>query len=157
MRKPSTRWHSTSRGQYALDIRQTSDEATYICEKTLWNMRSIMMEQGLDESVFQGVVEKLGRVFGVDFSRQRLDSVHIHSNMKRLGRIGIVARSICGFLANLKRQLLELVEQVSREIIEKYVAEKAMGCFSMVKPSESQKTLDPVFHWSGDFLRRHQK
>ena len=130
--------------QYALDIRQTSDEATYICEKTLWNMRSIMMEHGLDESVFQGVVEKLGRVFGVDFSRQRLDSVHIQSNMKRLGRIGIVARSIRGFLVNLKRQHLELVKQVSREIIEKYVAEKAMGCFSLVKPSESQKTLEGV-------------
>jgi len=130
--------------QYALDIRQTSDEATYLCEKTLWNMRSIMMEHGLDESVFQGVVEKLGRVFGVDFSRQRLDSVHIQSNMKRLGRIGIVARSIRGFLVNLKRQHPELAEKVSREIIERYVAEKAMGCFSLVKPSESEKTLKQV-------------
>jgi hypothetical protein len=64
--------------------------------------------------------------------------------MRRLGRIGIFSSSIHKFLVNLKRGHKHLLATVETSIIDKYLAEKALGCFSMVKPSESSKTLVSV-------------
>ena len=64
--------------------------------------------------------------------------------MRRLGRIGIFAKSIHKFLVNLKRGHSQQYESVDKSIIEKYFSEQALGCFSMVKPSESKKTLASV-------------
>lgn len=131
-------WH------YALDITDTSDHATYLCEKTLWNFRNIMTENNLDTYVFNQTTEKLAQVFNVDTEKQRLDSVHIKSNMRHLSRIGIFAKSIHTFLVNLKRHYPELLEQIEPEIVDRYLAKKALSCFSIVKPSESAATLDQV-------------
>ena len=40
-------WH------YALNIPEESDEAKYICPKTLWNMRSIIVDNNLDSILFE--------------------------------------------------------------------------------------------------------
>jgi hypothetical protein len=48
------------------------------------------------------------------------------------------------FLVNLKRGHEELFDTVDKGIIEKYLSEKSLQCFSMVKPSESAKTLVSV-------------
>lgn len=129
-------WH------YALDITDTSDQATYLCEKTLWNFRNIMTENNLDTYVFNQTTEKLAQVFNVDPEKQRLDSVHIKSNMRHLSRIGIFTKSIHTFLVNLKRHYPELLRQVTPDIADRYLSKKALACFSMVKPSESAATLD---------------
>jgi len=131
-------WH------YALDITSSSDKATYLCEKTLWNFRKVMTDNNLDTEVFNQTTEKLAQVFNVDTDKQRLDSVHIKSNMRRLSRIGIFAKSIHKFLVNLKRQYSEQFEQVDQELSQNYLQKKALSCFSMVKPSESEKTLEQV-------------
>lgn len=131
-------WH------YALDIVGDSDEAKYMCPKTLWNMRELMIEHRLDELLFARTTDVLGKVFKVDPSKQRIDSVHVKSNMKRLGRIGIFVKSIHTFLINLKRQHEELFKGVVQELVERYLPEKALSCFSLVKPSEAQKTLEKV-------------
>jgi hypothetical protein len=86
----------------------------------------------------------LAKVFGVDTSRQRIDSVHIRSNMRRLGRICIFSQSIHNFLINLKRQRRLIFATLEKEFIDRYLTEKALGCFSLVKPSESAKTLETV-------------
>ena len=131
-------WH------YALNITEESDSAKYVSEKTLWNMRSIAVENGLEASLFEDITAKLADVFNVDTDKQRIDSVHIKSNMRRLGRIGIFSKSIHKFLVNLKRGYEEHFETVDQAIIDKYFSEKALGCFAMVKPSESNKTLASV-------------
>jgi len=131
-------WH------YALNITDTSDQATYLCEKTLWNFRNIMTENNLDTYVFSQTTEKLAQVFNVDTEKQRLDSVHIKSNMRHLSRISIFAKSIHTFLVNLKRHYPELLSQVESGIEDRYLAKKTLACFSMVKPSESTTTLDQV-------------
>ena len=131
-------WH------YALDITSSSDEATYLCEKTLWNFRKVMTDNNLDTEVFNQTTEKLAQVFGVNTDKQRLDSVHIKSNMRRLGRIGIFAKSTHKFMVNLRRQYPEQFQEVDQELIERYLPKKALSCFSMVKPSESEKTLEQV-------------
>jgi len=131
-------WH------YALDIPGESDEAKYLCTKTLWTLRHIVAEKGLDRELFNATTETLAKVFGVDTSKQRIDSVHIRSNMRHLGRISIFSQSIHNFLVNLKRQRRAIFEAIEKELVERYLTEKALGCFSLVKPSESSKTLETV-------------
>jgi hypothetical protein len=131
-------WH------YALNITEESDSAKYICPKTLWNMRSIVVDNDLDATVFDRITGKLAKVFKVDTDNQRIDSIHIKSNMRRLGRIGIFTSSINKFLVNLKRGHQELFDTIDKGLIDKYLSEKSLQCFSMVKPSESAKTLNSV-------------
>jgi hypothetical protein len=64
--------------------------------------------------------------------------------MKRLRRLGINSQSIHVFLANLKRQRPEIFETIDKELVDRYMTQKALGCFSLVKPSESGKTLEMV-------------
>ena len=131
-------WH------YALDIPGESDEAKYLCAKTLWTLRHMVTEKGLDRELFNVTTETLAKVFEVDTSKQRIDSVHIRSNMQRLGRICIFSQSIHNFLVNLKRQHRTIFETIEKELLDRYLTEKALGCFSLVKPSESAKTLETV-------------
>lgn len=131
-------WH------YALDIPGESDEAKYLSAKSLWTLRQRVMETDLDEVLFNITANTLARVFGVDTSKQRIDSVHIRSNMKRLGRICIFSQSIHNFLVNLKRHHREIFDTIDTEMVERYLTKKALGCFSLVKPSESAKTLEQV-------------
>jgi len=141
-------WH------YALDIVEESDEAKYLCAKTLWSMRELLIENHLDELLFERSAEVLARVFHVDTSAQRIDSVHIKSNMRRLGRVGIFVKSIHTFLINLKRQHQELFEALAQDVVERYLQDKALSCFSLIKPSEAQKTLETV---SGDLFHLVQR
>ena len=128
-------WH------YALNITEESDSAKYMCHKTLWNMRSIVVDNALDAVLFDHITDRLAKVFKVNTDNQRIDSVHIKSNMRCLGRIGIFTSSINKFLVNLNRGHKEVFDTVDKGIIEKYLSEKSLQCFSMVKPSGSAKTL----------------
>lgn len=131
-------WH------YALNISEESDSAKYMCPKTLWNMRTIVAEHGLEDTVFNAGTQKLADVFGVDTDKQRIDSIHIQSNMRRLGRITIFSKAIHRFLKNLKRHHPLHFETVENALVDKYFSEKALACFAMVKPSQSQNTLETV-------------
>ena len=131
-------WH------YALNITEESDSAKYICPKTLWNMRSIVVDNALDAIIFDHITDKLAKVFKVNTDEQRIDSVHIKSNMRRLGRIAIFTSTINKFLSNLKRGHKELFDTIGKGIIDKYQPKESLKCFSMVKPSESAKTLASV-------------
>jgi len=141
-------WH------YALDIPSESDAAKYMCPKTLWSMRKKVTDQELDTVLFQRVSHKLARVFEVDTSKQRLDSVHLKSNMRKLGRLGILTRCIHRLLVNLKRQHSELYAGLEPELLARYGAKKALACFSQVKPSASEKTLAAVAQEAFDLVQR---
>jgi len=134
----SEQWH------YALDITSVSDDATYMSPKTLWNMRKIVTDNELDSVIFNQTTDTLARVFNVDISKQRLDSIHIRSNMRSLGRIRIFAVTTRKFLVNLKRHHKGFFETIDERFIDRYLTKNASGCFSMVKPSESAKTLESV-------------
>ena len=47
----SLQWH------YALDIASDSDNAAYICPKTLWNMRQVVTDHGLDTVLYQVLIQ----------------------------------------------------------------------------------------------------
>lgn len=147
----NTEWH------YALDLSDESDEGKYVCLRTLWTMRQLLAEKKLDQLLFDSVTTKLASVFSVDTSKQRLDSVHITSNMRRLGRIGIFVRVITGFLTNLKRREPELFATLDPSFGERYLSPKGQAVFSMVKPSESDRTLSRVTEDLFVLFRRFEK
>ena len=129
-------WH------YALNITGHSDEETYICPKTLWSIRHILTEHGLHDSLFTAITDKLAKIFNVDPRLQRLDSVHIFSNMAHLGRIGLFVRTIKKFLVNLKRHHQGMFTALEPELIDRYLPQKGQSVFAMVKPSEVPQALD---------------
>jgi hypothetical protein len=141
-------WH------YALNITEESDTAKYISLRTLWNNRNIITENGLEQDIFKAGTDKLARVFKVNTDKQRIDSVHIKSNMRRLGRIGIFSESIHKFLKNLKRGQKEQFDTIDKRIVDKYLSKDALGCFSKVKPSESKKTLSEVSRHLFDLVQQ---
>lgn len=131
-------WH------YALNITEESDTAKYISEKTLWTWRQTLTKHNLDKVIFDNISKKLAKVFSVNTENQRIDSVHIKSNMRKLGRIGIFSETIHKFLINLKRHHRSLFDSTDNDLIERYISRKALSAFSLVKPSESSKTLIKV-------------
>jgi hypothetical protein len=129
-------WH------YALDITSESDAEKYICERTIWEYRDQVLRKGLADRLFSRLTDKLIDVFEVGTERQRLDSTHLESNMRRLGRIRIFAATIAGFLRNLKRHARDLFDQTIEEAMgDRYLRKAGAGCFSRVAPSETAKTL----------------
>jgi len=131
-------WH------YALGITDESDTESYLCPKTLWTMRHLLTEQNLYGVLFESVTDQLAKVFSVDTSKQRCDSVHLFSNMRHLGRIGLFCRTIKKFLINLKRHHKDLFEALGKELTDRYLSKQGEAVFSMVKPSESFRTLETL-------------
>lgn len=134
----NTQWH------YALNITEESDSAKYMCPRTLWNIRSTVIKNQLDTILFNRTTSKLAEVFNVNTDNQRIDSVHIKSNMRRLGRIGIFSKTIHKFMVNLRRKHKDHFDKVDNAMVDTYLSEKALGCFSMVKPSQSATTLQAL-------------
>ena len=126
-------WH------YALNI---TDDA-YISLKTLWNMRHLLTGHDLYTAVFENIANTLAKTFSVGTSLQRIDSVHIFSNMRHLGRISLFVPTI-KFILNLKRHHKNLFDSLEKELTDRYLSGKEKSVFSMVKPSESAKTLQSL-------------
>lgn len=128
-------WH------YALDMTSESDDDKYLCPKTLWSIRKLVTELNLYAVLFQGITAKLAKVLSIDPTHQRLDSVHIFSNMRHLGRIGLLVRTIKKFLVNLKRHHKALFSPLDPELTDRYCTKSGESAFALVKPSESERTL----------------
>jgi len=128
-------WH------YALNITDASDISSYVSPRTLWTMRDIIGSLKLEQVLFENVTVALTKLFELDPSKQRLDSIHIFSNMAHLGRIRLFVRTIRKFLVNLKRQHADLYQALG-EVAVRY-EEKNDGRFA-VKPSDSSRNLQEV-------------
>ena len=126
-------WH------YALDVRSEAD--SYFCEKTLRNYRRLFIEQGLDELLFRCLTDRLVQGFSVDTSHQRMDSTALRSAMRALTRLGIVVESISKFARELERYHPGLHEQISKEVIRRYVDHEGNGAFANTAPSVSKRRL----------------
>ena len=64
--------------------------------------------------------------------------------MRHLGRIGIFAATIQRFLKDLKRHHPDLFETLDEGLREKHLSKGKEEVFSMVRPSESGRTLKEV-------------
>jgi hypothetical protein len=128
-------WH------YALSITDPSDVSSYVSPRTLWSLRDMVGRFGLEQALFDNVTDALKKLFELDPSRQRLDSVHIFSNMAHLGRIRLFVKTMRKFLVNLKRHHADLYATLG-ELPGRY-EEKRDGQFA-VKPSDSGRTLQQL-------------
>ena len=124
--------------QYALNITDATDVASYVSPRTLWNIRDIVARHGLQDSLFENVTDALKKLFSLDPSKQRLDSVHIFSNMAHLGRIRLFVRTIRTFLVNLRRHHPEHYADLGTVAVR--YEQKHDGAFA-VRPTESAKKL----------------
>ena len=132
------KWH------YALNVTGNSDKFSYVSLKSLWNMRNLLTNEGLYSVLFDNTAQKLAKVFEVDFTKQRIDSVHIQSNMRHLGRISLFSKTIKNFLTNLKRHHRVFYDQLEQDRFTRYVHKKDESIFAAVKPSDAPKTLDQL-------------
>jgi len=130
------KWH------YALNITGNSDQVAYVSLKSLWTMRNLLTEEGLYDVLFDTTCKTLAEVFKVDFAKQRLDSVHIKSNMRHLGRIGLFSRTIKKFLVNLKRHHRCLFDKLDQDRFLRYIKKKEESIFAAVKPSGTAHKLN---------------
>ena len=121
------------RWRYALDVSGDSDLEAYVSLKSLWSIRKHLTEDGLYVEMFEKATEKLAKIFKVDFDKQLLDSVHIQSNMRHLGRIALFSRTIKKFLLNLKRQHRVLYDQLDSSRFKGYVNKKRRSSFCCSK------------------------
>jgi len=130
-------WH------YALDVLDEEDQI--ISLKTLWSCRQLLLNDKLAKKIFDSVTDKLADAYGIDPKLQRLDSVHIHSNMARLGRIRILSRTCTIFLKNLKRHHNDLYQTVAEKIKSRYTTnDEDPDYFGNTRPSNSQKRLEDI-------------
>jgi hypothetical protein len=128
--------------QYALNITDESDDSAYISPRTLWGVRQKMVEAAFHDELFNTVIVRLAELFNVDHDKQRLDSVHIKSNMKHLSRLALFTSVLKKFLTNLKRGYEEAFNLVEAGLAAKYLPEKESGYFGQAKPSERQRLLE---------------
>lgn len=131
-------WH------YALDIIHSDDQHAYMCQRTLWAMRAMMSDLGLEEDLFQAVATKLAEVYDVDTSLQRMDSTHLCSNMKKLGRVSLFVTTIRGFLRNLKRHHQAAYDALDAALCDRYTRKQWEGAFASARPAECGRTLKEV-------------
>jgi hypothetical protein len=61
------------------------------------------MVNGLDKEIFDIATVALAKANDVNLEKQRLDSIHINSNIKKLGRLALFLQVITIFLKLLKR------------------------------------------------------
>ena len=130
--------------QYALDITDPSDAQVYVSEKTWRTYRQLCIDNELDTSAFEELTDTLLDKFEVDTSHQRLDSTHLISNMRKLGRVGLFVATVKKFLKKLARTRKESYANLASELIARYMAKDADACFSRTKPSDAGRTLQQI-------------
>ncbi len=131
-------WH------FALNITNTQDVASYVSHKSLWSMRDKLSSDSIYSEIFDHTLQTLTKLFKADLSKQRMDSVHIQSNMRHLGRISLFVQTTKKFLCNLKRQHRLLFDKLDSTLTNRYLSKREESLFAMVKPSESINTLDQL-------------
>jgi len=131
-------WH------YALNITSPADAAAYISNKSIWTMRDKLSTEEAYIDIFAKTLQRLAKIFKADLSQQRMDSVHIQSNMRHLGRIGLFVRVIKNFLNNLKRHHRTLFDKLDKDLTNRYLSKSVESLFASVKPSDSSRTLDQL-------------
>ena len=131
-------WH------YALNITSPDDAASYISGKSIWTMRDKLSTEEAYNEIFATTLKRLAEIFKADLSKQRIDSVHVQSNMRHLGRIGLFVKTIKNFLNNLKRHHRSLFDRLDNDLTNRYLSKSTESLFASVKPSDSSHTLDQL-------------
>ena len=134
----NTEWH------YALNLRLEDDDTKYSCERTLRTYRLLMEKHEIDQLLFRLLTDTLLDKLNISTRKQRLDSTHIRSDMRRLSRLELFRKTMAKFLKVMRREHARLLKKnVAPELTERYLGKKN-GYFAQVKPSEAQVVLQEV-------------
>jgi hypothetical protein len=91
--------------------------------------------------LFRLLTDTLLDKLNISTKKQRLDSTHIHSDMRRLSRLELFRKTISKFLKVMRREHVRLLKKkVEDDLVERYLGEKK-GYFSQIKPSEAKDAL----------------
>lgn len=102
---------------YAMEL---ESEQTHLCQKTLHNFRTALIEHGKSHDVFRALTDELIRVLKIDTSRQRMDSTHVLSDIAKLSRLGVFCETIRVFLGALKKKEPALYKELPEGIFRRH-------------------------------------
>jgi hypothetical protein len=129
--------------QYALQL-GVSD--AYVCQKTLHNFRDRLVHSEKHQTLFHHLTGRIIDRFGLDTSRQRMDSTQVVGAMKQLSRLGLFTRTIETFLFKLQRmgakdaKIAALVAGLPKRFHERYL--DRAGYFSDSRSSLASRRLE---------------
>ena len=129
--------------QYALQLGVS--EAS-VCQKTLHNFRDRLVQSQHHQRLFHQLTGRIIDRFGLDTSRQRMDSTQVVGAMKQLSRLGLFVTTIETFLFKLRRmgskdaKVAALVDKLPKRFHERYL--DRAGYFSDSRSSLASRRLD---------------
>jgi hypothetical protein len=141
---------------YALKLDCLPDKDRRICPRTLWAHSKRLANSDLLDNMLQKVSAKMAVFAGVDLSCQRLDSVHVRSNMAKLTRIELFFKTVKLFLKALKKSHRDLFDQLDKGMRDRYLSEdrrnekSSYNFFGRTTPGERQKNLTDM---AGDIFQ----
>ena len=112
-------WH------YALDVRSEAD--SYSVRKPCATIAVCLSNKVSMNCCSRCLTDRMVQGFSVDTSHQRMASTALRSAMRALTRLGIVVESISKFARELERYHPGLHEQISKEVIRRYVDREGNG------------------------------
>jgi hypothetical protein len=132
--------------RWALDIQYATDDTLYVSPKTFYNFKQMVYTNKLDKLIFNDTTRNLMAKFKVDYTFQRMDSMHFNSNMKKLGRLGVMSATVVKFLKTLKKDDSEAFNTIDPILINTYLRKDGDGFnyFGHVKPSRRDSVMYDV-------------
>ena len=105
--------------QYALNLKPENQS---LCRRTLERYISLFRNDDLAQEIMHDVTAELVKLLDLDFSKQRLDSTLIESNMAKFGRIRLMATAARRFLIQVKRHDEQVYGQIREGVRQRYEA-----------------------------------
>jgi hypothetical protein len=130
----------------AFGLPEISDEHTYISHRTYDYFLQKCRENDIATLIFNETTNKLIDAFKVNCEFQRLDSVHIRSNMAKRSRLGLMSTTVKKFLNTLESAEPSAFNSLPKEIIDRYLKRNSNGYsyFGSVEPNKRHYVLAEV-------------
>ena len=110
-----------------------------ICRKTIHNFQKKLNGSHKHLDLFNAITDEIISRAKIKIARQRLDSVHIKSNMAELGRVRLFCRTIELFLRDLRNRNRGQFDLIDPGLVERYLDRE--GYFCDPKPSEAKRRI----------------
>ena len=110
-------------------------EETHLPQKTLHNFRVRLMGHDGGRLAFEETTDRIIQALGIGTGRQRLDSIHIMSNIATLTRLGLFCETMRLFLRAVGREHPELRRVVPECLGGRYLKEEEQATHYEDAPS----------------------
>lgn len=133
--------------QYALNLEPDHQS---MCERTLDRYCKLFREDDIAKQIMNDVTRKLVEVLELDFSKQRLDSTHVSSNMAVFGRTRLMGVVIKGFMEHLRKHSPRLYGKLPETIQNRYAPSRNQLFGGWKKDDDwtgHRQTVAEEMHW----------